>query len=182
MDHLRIDREFLSEEKDYRPVKQSSLYFPKRQTSNLLYSTGAAAIFSLLISSCAVVLVGPYDEITDKAITDLETKTEQFFMKAESIGVSYEDTKSFVSEAKGSLRAIRLRSELYGADKNKGELTDIDLLDQNFDNLMELRKTGSLSNTAWKAARTSIEINFQALLQIELAKKRSSGVSEPKAK
>ena len=166
-------------ETDYRSMKKSSLHFPKRQTWKLFYFTRAAAILSLLISSCAVVFVGPYDEVTDKAITDLETKAEHFFAK-QSKTVSYEDTKSFVQEAQGSINAIRLRAEVYGKDKNSGELRELDLLSQNLNNLLDLAKTNPSQDT-WKTARSLVEINFQSLIQIELAKKRSSGVSAPKS-
>jgi hypothetical protein len=135
--------------------------------------------------SCAVVFVGPYDEVTDKAISDLETKTEQFLAKMESTKGSYEANKSFYVDAKASIRAIRLRAELYGRDKNKGELDDIDRLEKAFDLLAELHKTGPLiggERGSGTLARAEIETNFQALLQIELAKKRSSGISSPKTK
>ena len=144
--------------------------------------TALAAILSLFICSCAVVLVGPYDEVTDKAISDLETKTEQFLAKMESTKGSYEANKSFYDDAKASIRAIRLRAELYGTEKNKGELDDIDKLGQAFDQLAELHQIGPLAGRAGNTARSLIETNFQALLQIELAKKRSSGISAPKTK
>ncbi len=35
----------------------------------------------LTLSSGAVMFVSPYDEVTDKPITDLESKTELFFAK-----------------------------------------------------------------------------------------------------
>lgn len=177
VNHRRIRREFSSEE-DYQSMKQLPRDFPRRQTRKLFYFTSAAAILGLLISSCAVMLVGPYDEVTDKAITDLETKAEHFFAK-QSKAVSYEDTKSFVQDAQGSINAIRLRAEVYGKDKNSGELRELDLLSQNLNNLLDLAKTNP-SQDAWEPARTLVETNFQALIQIELAKKRSSGVSAPK--
>src|SRR5712691_5536460 len=130
----------------------------------------AIAALTVLATSCAVVLVGPYDEVTDKAISDLETKTEQFLAKMESTKGGYDGNKSFYDDARASIRAIRLRAELYGTDKNKGELDDIDKLQQAFDQLAELHQTGALAGRAGTTARSLIETNFQALLQIELAK------------
>jgi hypothetical protein len=135
----------------------------------------AVAVVSVLVTSCAVVLVGPYDEVTDQAITELETKTEQFLVKMELGGGDYQSNKSFYRDAKASVRAIRLRAELY--EKNEGELRELDLLAQNFDNLAKLHRLGSLTGNAGSIARTQIETNFQSLIRIELAKKRSSGVS-----
>ncbi|MEP6698288.1 MAG: hypothetical protein ABJB09_01020 [Verrucomicrobiota bacterium] len=132
-------------------------------------------LLALLLSSCAVMLVGPYDEVTDRSISDLEMKTELFLAKMQLTQGSYQANRSFYTEAKASIRVIRIRAEIY--DKNKGEITNLALLEQNLDNLAELHRAGSLSGTPGEIARAQIETNFKALLQIELAKKRSSGVS-----
>jgi hypothetical protein len=136
----------------------------------------AVAIVGAFVTSCAVVFVGPYDEITDKAINDLAIKTEQFLAKMEATSGDYESNRSFYRDAKASIRSIRLRAELY--EKNEGELKELDLLDQNFDNLAKLHRLGSLTGMTGSIARTQIEANFKSLIQIELAKKRSSGVSK----
>jgi hypothetical protein len=146
-------------------------YLPKGVTTS-------AVALTLLLSSC-VVFVGPYDEVTDKAITDLQVKTEQFLAKMEVTGGSYSENRNFYEEAKGSIRSIELRAALY--EKNEGELKALKLLEENLDNLAELHQAGPLKGRALTAARSSLETNFQSLIQIELAKKRSSGVSAPKS-
>jgi hypothetical protein len=151
----------------------ASIAKPQSTAAQLAVMTTAAA----LLTSCAVMWVGPYDEVTDKAIMDLQTKTEQFFAKAESTGANYESSKTFYQDAKASTRSIRLRAELYGKEKNKGELDDIDRLEENLDNLVKLHQAGPLTGKAGAIARAQLEANFQSLLQIELAKKHSSGVS-----
>jgi hypothetical protein len=158
-------------------MKQSFRYHPKRAGRRLPdMSLIAVAIVGAFVASCAVVFVGPYDEITDKAINDLAMKTEQFLAKMEATGGDYESNRSFYRDAKASIRSIRLRAELY--EKNEGELKELDLLDQNFDNLAKLHRLGSLTGMTGSIARTQIEANFKSLIQIELAKKRSSGVSK----
>jgi hypothetical protein len=57
----------------------------------------------------------------------------------------------------------------------------LDDLSGNLDNLAALHRLGPLTGTAGDTARTLIESNFESLLQVELAKKRSNGVSAPKA-
>jgi hypothetical protein len=157
-------------------MMRHSRYYSKRQTKRIIYNRLVGiAVISVLVASCAVVLVGPYDEVTDKAITDLAMKTEQFFVRMESNGGSYESNRSFYQDAKASIRAIRLRAELY--EKNQGELTELDLLAANLDNLAKLHRLGPLTGNVASIARTQIETNFKSLMQIELAKKRSSGVS-----
>jgi hypothetical protein len=63
---------------------------------------------ALALSSC-VVFVGPYDEVTDKAITDLQVKTEQFLAKLEVNGGSYSDNRSFYEEAGRRSASSQLR-------------------------------------------------------------------------
>jgi hypothetical protein len=132
----------------------------------------------LFFSGCAVMLVGPYDEVTDQAITDLANRTEEFLARMEATGAPFHGNETFYSDARARLRSIRLRAELY--PKNTGELTLLDKLAENLDNLSELHRAGPLTGTSGEVARKLIETNFQALLQVELAKKRSSGVSVPK--
>jgi hypothetical protein len=96
----------------------------------------------------------------------------------EATSAPYHGNETFYSDAKARLRAIRLRAELY--PKNTGELTLLDKLSENLDNLSDLHRAGPLTGTAGEVARKLIETNFQALLQVELAKKPSSGISAPK--
>ena len=149
------------------------------KTGNQFFRFVAIAVIALFTASCAVMFVGPNDEVTDKAINDLQTKTEQFLAKMDSTRGSYSANKGFYDEAKASVRAIRLRAEVYGKDKNKGELDNIDRLQVAFDQLSELHRAGPLAGQPAIIARGLIETNFQALIQIELSKKRSSGVSAP---
>jgi hypothetical protein len=144
-------------------------------------SRALCALLLLVLSfgGCAVTLVGPYDEVTDQAITDLANRTEEFLTRMEATGAPYHGNESFYSDAKARLRTIRLRAELY--PNNTGEVKLLDQLSQNLDNLADLHRAGPLTGTAGDAARKLIETNFEALLQVELAKKRSSGISQPKA-
>jgi hypothetical protein len=132
----------------------------------------------LFLGACAVILVGPYDEVTDQAITDLAYRTEAFLTRMEATGAPYHGNEAFYYDAKARLRATRLRAALY--PKNTGELELMDNLSKNLDNLADLHRTGPLTGIAGEVAWKELETNFQALLQVELAKKRSSGVSAAK--
>jgi hypothetical protein len=109
----------------------------------------------LVLGACAVVLVGPYDEVTDQAITDLANRTEAFLMRMEATGAPYHGNEAFYYDAKARLRAIRLRAALY--PKNGGELELMDNLSKNLDNLAELHRAGSLTGTAGEVARKQLE-------------------------
>jgi hypothetical protein len=145
-------------------------------------SGSVAGFLSLLLflfsGGCAVTLVGPYDEVTDQAVTDLANRTEQFLVRMETTGAPYQGNEAFYTDAKARLATIRLRAQLYA--NNQGELKEIDLLSANLDNLAALHRVGPLTGPNGKTARQLLETNFESLLQIELAKKRSSGISAPK--
>lgn len=136
-------------------------------------------LLSFFCAGCAVTLVGPYDEVTDQAITDLANRTEQFLVRMQTTGAPYQGNEAFYTDAKARLATIRLRAQLYA--NNQGELNELDLLSANLEKLAALHRLGPLTGTTGKAARQLIETNFESLLQIELAKKRSSGVSAPKS-
>jgi hypothetical protein len=135
--------------------------------------------FFFLSGGCAVSLVGPYDEVTDQSITDLANRTEQFLVRMQTTGAAYQGNEAFYTDAKARLATIRLRAQLY--PNNQGELNEIDLLSANLDKLAALHRVGPLTGPTGKAARELIETNFESLMQIEIAKKRSSGVSVPKS-
>lgn len=61
-----------------------------------------------LLAGCAlkVKLVGEYDEITDKAVTDLHKKTASFFEKwkaSSGADASYDANKKFYEDARGNV-------------------------------------------------------------------------------
>lgn len=167
---------------------QSRLYAPFTEIkmpshTGALARPGLVAKLLLLLvfffsGGCAVTLVGPYDEVTDQAVTDLANRTEQFLVRMQTTGAPYQGNEAFYTDAKARLATIRLRAQLYA--NNQGELNEIDLLSANLDKLAALHRLGPLTGPSGKAARQLIETNFESLLQIELAKKRSSGVSAPK--
>jgi hypothetical protein len=132
----------------------------------------------LCFEGCAVTLVGPYDEVTDQAITDLANRTEEFLARMQATGAPYHGNESFYTDAKARLTTIKLRAELY--PNNTGEVKLVDLFSENLDNLAELHRVGPLTGAVGSGARSTIESNIESLLQVELAKKRSSGISAPK--
>lgn len=130
-----------------------------------------ACLFVLVMAGCSM-FVTPYDEILDKQVTDLQLKTEQFFAKVEGSGASYEASKPFYQDAKAAVRVLRARAEASGEEKNKGEIAEINLLEEKFGQLEAYHRAGPIRGKGGQAVRESIAVNFRALLRIELAKKR----------
>jgi hypothetical protein len=80
------------------------------------------ALLPLLLASCSVLFVSPYDEVTDRAATDLVTKTEIFIVRyaattdeTEQVvrrGKPYDaEAATFYNQARAFAAAMLLRSE-----------------------------------------------------------------------
>jgi hypothetical protein len=89
------------------------------------------ALLPLLVASCSVLFVSPYDEVIDRAATDLVTKTEIFIVLYATTtnetghtvrhGKPYDaGAATFYNEARGAATAMLLRSEQK--DKNDEEI------------------------------------------------------------
>jgi hypothetical protein len=89
------------------------------------------ALLSLLVASCSVLFVSLYDEVIDRAATDLVTKTEIFIVLYTTTtnetghtvrhGKPYDaGAATFYNEARGAAAAMLLRSEQK--DKNDEEI------------------------------------------------------------
>ena len=124
------------------------------------------------------MFVAPYDAMVDKQVTELHERTRIFLAKMNATRGSHAQGEEFYREAHASIAVIRSRAELYGAEKNKGTLDNLNRLDTAFSDLEEAHRAGPLTNPAYA---NTMDIHFQSLLQIELHKKFSSGISAPKS-
>ncbi len=139
----------------------------RRPTSWLL-------LLPLLLASCAVMLVGPYDPLTDEAIQDLARSTEIVIADVTLSNASYRQHAAFYREAEGSLRAIEMRAGLY--PKNETEIELLTKLRAAFKNLQRIHKeVGPFRPAEAEGVRSLL----RSLLHHELSKKRSAGISAP---
>ena len=110
---------------------------PRRELSLL-------ALLPLLFPSCSVFFVSPYDEMTDRAATELVTKTEIFVVRYAGTadetghivrrGKPYDaEAATFYTEARGAVAAMLLRSEQK--DKNEEEIQILRNLSTRYDQL-----------------------------------------------
>ncbi|HMJ06860.1 MAG TPA: hypothetical protein VK474_11440 [Chthoniobacterales bacterium] len=130
----------------------------------------------LLLASCAVMLVGPYDPVTDAALQDLAKNTEIFIADVTLSHDSYSERAKFYREAEGSLRAIEMRASLY--PKNEAELELLAKLRAAFGNLRSIhQEVGPFRQREAEGVRSLL----RSLLHHELSKKRSAGVGAPAA-
>jgi len=125
-----------------------------------------AGVIAALFTSCAAVFVAPYDETTDRLLTDLSVKTETAIAKADSGKLSEEDRAKFYDEALGTVRTMKRRSSLYA--KNEDEIKALTQLEQRY---VDLREHGSSPRSSLATGLRSTILSVQ---QIQIAKKRSS--------
>ena len=126
-------------------------------------------LISLLIG-CAlkVKLVGEYDEITDKAVTDLNKKTASFFVKLKSSSeadASYEANKKFYDDAQGDVAALILRAKVTEEGLKRNPLTrNFEDLQKQYEDLAVLHKT-SPNQKMIKSAEEAFEQSFRAIVE-----------------
>jgi len=103
---------------------------PRRELSLL-------ALLPLLFPSCSVFFVSPYDEMTDRAATELVAKTEIFIVcyaaTTDETGHIARRGKPYDVEARGAAAAVLLRSEQK--DKNEEEIQILRNLSTRYDQL-----------------------------------------------
>ena len=140
-----------------------------RQTVRL-----AALAVILVAAGCTLKLVADYDEVTDQAVTALQRKVERFFVGLErdipTPDADYENHVEFYDDVRADLRVIRVRAA--ARPKNEITLQQLDLLTENVDNLEALHELGFEDREELVPLRAAFQQGFQAILTLELAKKR----------
>lgn len=126
-----------------------------------------AALLSLIFfGGCAAVFVAPYDETTDRLLTDLSVKTETAIVRADAGQLSADERATFFEESIGAIRTMKARSALFA--KNEDEVAALGQLEQRYESL---RKHGSSPRSS---LATGLRVTLLDLQQIQIAKKRSS--------
>jgi hypothetical protein len=129
---------------------------------------------ALVLAGCTSVrLIAPYDEQTDKAVTELQRKVETFLIGLErnagKPAGAYEANVKFYDEARVDLSSIRVRAAAI--PKNDITLQQIDLLAENLRLLENLHKQGIPAGQV-APLRSAFNAGFTAILKLEIAKKR----------
>jgi len=128
-------------------------------------------ILSMLISSCSVTLISEYDEITDRTITELQSKTSRVLVQLEEEAGSdnYSNYKTFYRESKASLNDLLIRANAI--EKNQITVDHITLLSTNYSNMEKLH-IKKLTKEDVQLMRSAFNRSFTAMVKLQLAKKR----------
>jgi hypothetical protein len=140
-------------------------------------------LLPLLFASCSVLFVSPHDEVTDRAATDLVTKTEIFIVGYAATtdetgrivrrGKPYDhEAATFYNEARGAAAAMLLRSEQK--DKNEEEIQILRNLSTRYDQLEASHRLGSITKTS----AAGLLRTLRALVQVQLTKKHIATSNE----
>ena len=134
------------------------------------------ALLPLLLASCSVLFVSPYDEMTDRAATELVVKTETFLGRYAAVtddagrlvkaGRSYDDEAAkFYNDARGAAAAMLIRSE--EKDKNEEEIGILQDLGNQYGKLEASHRLGTIT----KSSAAGLHRTLRALLHVQLTKK-----------
>lgn len=122
------------------------------------------------LAGCAlkVKLVGEYDEITDKAVTELHKKTASLFTKLKAssgVDASYETNKKFYEDAQGDVSALILRAKVIEKGlKNNPLTTNFEDLKKQYEDLAMLHKTTPGVDLI-RSAEGAFEQSFRAIVE-----------------
>ncbi len=122
------------------------------------------------ISGCAlkVKLVGEYDQIVDKSVTELQQLTVTFFTKmktASDADRTYAVNKEFYADANGKISTLIARSEVIEEGLNKNPLTEnFKELKNQYDELAKEHKNKP-SKKYFESAEKAFNQSFRAILE-----------------
>jgi len=154
-----------------------------RTRNSVWIARQAFSLLALLFASCSVLFVSPYDEVTDRAATELVTKTEIFIVRYAATtdetgnvvrrGKPYDvEAATFYAEARGAAAAILLRSEQK--EKNEEEIQILRNLSTRYDQLEASHRLGSITKTS----AAGLLRTLRALVQVQLTKKHIATSNE----
>lgn len=133
-------------------------------------------IFFMMASATGcfgIKLIADYDEKTDKGVSALHRKTEEFLLKLESEAgkpeVSYDNSKKFYEEAKVEISSLRVRADAI--HRNSFTVQMLDKLLTNINRLESDHKEG-ITKDEIPLYRGGFNSQFTAILTFEIAKKR----------
>ena len=126
----------------------------------------AALLALLFLAGCAAVFIAPYDETTDRLLTELSVKTETAIIRADAGQLSTDERQTFFEESLGAIRTMKARSALFA--KNEDEIAALGELEEQY---QALRKRGSPPRSSFA---TPLRVALRDVQQIQIAKKRSS--------
>lgn len=135
-------------------------------------------LVSVLFSSCHVMLISQYDEVTDKTVTQMQKDVSRFFIdikrKVSSdtlrAKAAYENYIEFYENLKVELSSLSIRASAI--PKNEIVADQITILRDNIENLEKLHKMGFNYEEELIPPENAFNSAFTAIIKLQLALKR----------
>ncbi len=132
-------------------------------------------IFGLAVQGCfSVRFVSPYDEQTDKAVTDLYRSIAVYMADLQANPqVAEADSIARAEEYEGirvDIGVLKLRAS--AKDKNEQQIQQVGLLENSWETVGKLQKANA-PGQAFQSAWSGLETTLTAILKLEEAKKQT---------
>jgi hypothetical protein len=147
---------------------QSTRFMLRKRASILV------VIAALTAASCAVRLIGDYDDAIDKGVTDIQQKAEEYWAKLQSTPATPID-QSFYDGINASLAVLSSRAK--SSPKYTIIVQQVALLKSQFDDFQKVDKLAQrpIASVAFiTSGQAGIEVSIESILKLELALKRGS--------
>jgi hypothetical protein len=136
------------------------------------------AFLAVLSATCAVRLIGDYDDTIDKGVSDLQQRAALYFAKLQSTpdtpydAAFYDDIDS---------RLVVLKSRATSLAKYPLIVEQLTNLKQQFDTFQKLDKSSArpFPSAAVTDAESAINVSVESILKIELALKDRGKATAP---
>ncbi len=136
----------------------------------------ALASLSIALLGCTVTLVSRYDEVFDRSATALQREMDEFLTNLElasptSEEASYTHNAKFYAEYAVEVRGLLIRAR--SLPKNDHTAQQVELMLRSVEDLRSTHEAqGHLSTGYIGVTRNSLNQSWQAIIALELAKKR----------
>jgi hypothetical protein len=155
---------------------------PVKTTSPVLHKQGplafAVLVVAILLTSCAVKLIGDYDDTIDKGVTDVQQRAELYLSKLQSTPNTPYD-QSFYDDIDARLAVLKSRA--VSLPKYPIIVEQLGNLRSQFDTLQKLDKSSArpFPGVAVTDAESAIAVSVESILKLELALKDGAKPSAP---
>jgi len=127
--------------------------------------------------ACTLRLIGEYDEVIDRSLTEFQQKTEAFLSRLElaqgTPQAAFDKNTDFYTEAAAAINTMRVRANAQ--PKKEILVEQLDLLKKSLEDLKKLHQLAGpngLTQGPIEDIRSAMETHIESILKLELALKR----------
>lgn len=142
---------------------------------HFLFLGAVLLVSGLLLSGCTLTLIGDYDDVIDKGMTDFQQKVETYLTKLENdASIPYDS--AFYDDAYARLASMRSRAQAsYKKDILVQQVDDLKATLDDFkkgDSKVARGPDGKINITFVMQTQKTFETEVESILKLELALKR----------